>query len=226
MKNLFDLLNNNQWVVTVLIFILTILISWLVWLFGYIRHKPKLKISPYSPIIPNFFVNDWLKTSKQKEGDRNVERIVFLLWLSISNLGFSSTTIASYRLEYRDISWKKHKLIPMSLPEPLSHSLWNYVKVFPSITTNYPHLWISNSWKIDVGSSILWFLYFNIEYYWDYKPKMINNIIYANLYIEDIYWKKFRFKIKFINKDIEYLSKYANPEILLNHSSYEEALDI
>lgn len=224
MNDFFTLLNNNQWVVAVFIFTLTILIWWLSWLFSYIKHKPKIKIKKYSDIIPYFFVENWLKLSKDEENWLKVERIVIFLWLSIYNIWFSNTTIQSYRLEYKDINWKKHKLVPMSLPVPLSHWMWEYQKVFPSLTANYPHLWYNNSWKIDVGSNILWFLYFNIEFYWDYKPLIINNKIDSNLFIEDVYWKIYKFKIQLIKKDVDYLSTFIKPDILLNHNSYEESV--
>lgn len=226
MDSLIIILNNNQWVIAVLIFILTIFIWWLSWLFSYIKHKPKLKIKKYSEFIPYFFVDNWLIKSKDKENWFNVERIVFMVWLCISNIGFSKTTIESYRLEYEDINWEKHKLIPISLPEPLSNTLWDYKKIFPSLTTNYPHLWINNSWKIDIWENILWFLYFNIEFYWNYKPLIINNKINSLLYIEDIYWKTYKYKIQFIRKDIDYLSTYIKPDILLNNNSYEESLEV
>lgn len=223
MSDFLNLLNNNTWVVAVTIFLLTILVWWISGLFSYIRNKPSLKIKRYSEIIPHFFVSGWLSLNKEKESWFEVERLVLFLWLSVSNIWFSDTTIESYRLEYEDINWKKHKLVPMSLPEPLSHWIWEYQKVFPSLTTNYPHFWHNNSWKIDVGSNILWFLYFNIEYFWSYQPLIKNNKISAKLFIEDVYWKTYQFKVDIVEKNIDYLSKFIKPDILLNHNSYEDA---
>ncbi len=226
-KVFFDWLNNNTGVLAVIIFILTIFLSWVTWILSFFRHKPKLKISTYSKVIPNFFVNEWLKMTKSRENDFKVHRTIFLMWLSVNNIGYSDTTISWYKLEIKDISWKRHRLIPMSLPEPLSYSLWengDYLKLLPSLTTNYPHLWINNSWKINVWSNILWFLYFNIEYYWSYSPLIEWDKIYASLLIEDIYWREYKFKTKFVLKDKEYLSRFIKPNKLINNQSYEESL--
>ncbi len=212
-------INNNQWIIDITIFLLWLLIARISWFFRYIKQSPKLIFDEYSRAIPSCYIED-MEPIQDTDEWQKVSRMAFLIWLNISNIGLTPTTIRDYKVVYKDISWRDHILYPISMPTPLSESLGENKKIFLSLVTSYPHLWAINSQYIWLNACIQGFVYFNINFKWDFKPKIEWDFIDIVVNITDITWHTYKHWIKAIRRDKQYIEKYIKPEELLNGSSY------
>lgn len=213
--------NNNQWFVAIIIFVLSLFVWRFSGFFKFIKQKPKLKINEYSTNIPSFYVDN-LDPIVENEWNEKVERIAFLVWLNIANIWVVPTTISYIYFEYKDQNRKKHKLWCISMPVPLKENYWDNEKIYISLATNRKDLWVYPNWYLWVNTCTQGFVYYNINYYWNYRPVIKDNKIGWKIIIKDINWKEFKENVTLIKRDKKYLSKYINPDKLLNWNSYLE----
>lgn len=106
------LLNQNQGVLTLALFVVTLLLGWLSGAFKALTRKPKLKIRLLEG--PSFY--SVFGTGTEYRG-QEVHRTCVALYLRISNVGMSSTTIEKIRVGYRCnvsryifVDWLIHRL--------------------------------------------------------------------------------------------------------------------
>ena len=140
-QQVIDLLNNNQGVVSVLIFVLTITLALLSGLFRAIRHLPHLKIQTLQG--PTFVCV--FGTGGQYEGYKT-HGIGIALYLSVSNVGLSPTAITGIKVGYHwntDTSlwsWTRYRLGWFYLEDQtvaladFTASIGDNTKVYPFMT--------------------------------------------------------------------------------------------
>ena len=90
-----DSINENQGLVTVVIFILTILLGWISGVFRLLRRKPELKIKT---LLGPTFVCTFDTGSKQ--GGHDVHRTGIALYLRVTNVGIAATSIDNIKVGY------------------------------------------------------------------------------------------------------------------------------
>lgn len=88
-------LNDNQGIVGVGVFLLTLFLGWVSGIFSALRRKPKFKISL---IEGPTFCCTFLTCAKRGEAD--VHRTGFALYLSIANIGSAASSIANVSIAY------------------------------------------------------------------------------------------------------------------------------
>ena len=90
-----SILNENQGVLTALLFFITVLFGWLSGILSALRRKPKLKIH----IIPGPTFCCTYRVGKM-HGEYGVHRTGIALYLEISNVGYASTSIVEINVGY------------------------------------------------------------------------------------------------------------------------------
>jgi hypothetical protein len=98
-------LNDNQGVLAVALFVATIAFGWLTGIFSALRKKPRFRIK----ILPGpTFCSTFLTGKKYEQYD--VHRSAFALYLEVTNVGSSASSIAEiqigYHWEIAPISWQ------------------------------------------------------------------------------------------------------------------------
>ena len=88
------LINENQGVLTLILFIFTIFLGWVSGLFRWLRSVPNLRIRTLEG--PTFVC---VFGTGRKEGNFNLHRTGIALYLNISNVSVVSTSITSVRLD-------------------------------------------------------------------------------------------------------------------------------
>jgi hypothetical protein len=134
-------LNNNQGVVGVAIFIVTLLLGWITGIFSSLRRRPNLKLSLIDG--PTFCCNFEIGKT---HGEYQIHRTAFALYLRVANIGSASTSIEQVSVGYRcnlrpfSILWLKHTVGRLWLHEQTAAihdfqvKLGENIKFFPFLT--------------------------------------------------------------------------------------------
>lgn len=104
-----DIINENQGIVTIGIFVLTIVLGWISGIFKSFRRKPELKIETIQG--PTFVCV--FRTGGMHRG-HEIHRTGIALYLRVTNVGISSTSITSIKVGYH---WN------ISI-----YSFWNWIR--------------------------------------------------------------------------------------------------
>lgn len=159
LQGIVNILNENQGVLTVFLFILSLVIGWLSGIFDALRRRPKLLLSLLDG--PTFCCT--FLTGK-KYGDFDGHRTGIALYLHVKNLGSAATDLESIEIGYhcslRPISllwlryglgrfWIRHQSVAL---EDFQVSIGRSIKVYPFLTqhnnlaTNYrKHIFVLGS---------------------------------------------------------------------------------
>lgn len=98
-------LNDNQGVLTLTLFLISLFLGWISGIFDSLRGKPKFKISLIEG--PTFCTTFLIG---KKHGEHDVHRTAISLYLYIANLGHAPGSIESVIVRYR---WGVHPLHPL-----------------------------------------------------------------------------------------------------------------
>jgi hypothetical protein len=97
-------LNENQGVLSVLLFLATIFVAWITGIFSALRRKPKLRLGLIGG--PNLCTTF---ETKEKKGKYDIHRTAISLYLSVTNVGSAATSIDNVKIGYhwnvRPFSW-------------------------------------------------------------------------------------------------------------------------
>lgn len=107
--SIFELLNNNQGVLTLCLFILSLALGWVSGIFSALRRRPRL----HAEILvgPTFCVTFFVG---RKEGQHDLHRTCIALYVRLSNRGAAPTGIASINVGYHwaikpfSMNWLKY----------------------------------------------------------------------------------------------------------------------
>jgi len=106
-----DWINANQGLISIIIFLVTLLLGWTSGIFTTLRRKPKLKINLIDG--PTFYS---ILTTGEKFRDHNVHRTVFALYIDIANIGSAATSIESVSIGYHwnlrpySLNWVRYRI--------------------------------------------------------------------------------------------------------------------
>ena len=99
---------------------------WILWF--YLRDRPKLVVDPIHPEVYQW----WFELPPGECENRETRRFGFLLYASIANKGLRKTSLRSWRLHVWSSNWRRAKLKPMNMPQPVA-KLGEHGKVYPTL---------------------------------------------------------------------------------------------
>lgn len=197
-KYIIDLANDNPSVVSILIFILTLLIGWSTGIFRALMNKPKLKATIIDKCT--FYAINYI--DKEVDG-MPVYHFAFCIYLRVNNIGYAPTDIVDARLQYqrndynkkrkRGKNWIKGLLNKGNFELDMGHGK---VARIPYLKQKDPVLGQSDTY-LEVGKSTNGILYFEEEQsYGNFYPRPNNDKKSTDVVIEliDSFGEKYKSK--------------------------------
>ncbi len=216
--NIADWLNNNQGVLTLSIFLITVFFGWASGIFSALRNKPNFKISLIDG--PTFSCT---YPVVEEGSEQEVHRTGITLYLSVANTGSSPSSIdyvyVAYHLDTRLFSahWVKFSIgwfvinKQIAALDDFQAKIGDSVKIFPFLFQKNTFDIKSPETYIKVGQSTNGVVYFEQPTIWDgYVPKVKKGKLKIKVVVLDSYGKKHVKKFTILSVPIEYARTY-NP---------------
>ncbi|NWO56326.1 hypothetical protein [Chromohalobacter israelensis] len=213
-----DWLNNNQGVLTLSIFLATIFLGWASGIFAALRRKPKF----VSKIIEGPTFACTFSTGKSK-GEFEVHRTAIALYLSVSNVGSSPSSIENVAVGYHwnvkrfSLIWLKYSIGWFWLNhqsvalEDFQAKIGESIKVYPSLFQNVNMGFNKTETYLKVGQSTNGVVYFEQADSWGgCFPKAKNDHVKVKIKILDTFGRAHTKRLKIPMVSLEYARKY-NP---------------
>jgi hypothetical protein len=165
--------NDNQGVVTVVIFAATILLGWVSGIFGALRHKPVFKISILDGPT---FCSTFPIAEKYKGYD--VHRTAIAVYLNIANIGSAPASIERIFLGYKwhldrfSILWLRYRLFwfwlnySVTSLEDFKYDFGQHIKVYPFLLQVTSTVMKEPQAYLQVGQSVNGVVYFEQKESW------------------------------------------------------------
>jgi hypothetical protein len=166
-------LNDNQGVLSLLTFLLTIFIAWITGLFSALRRRPKLRIA----ILEGPTLCSTFPTGEKHEGFE-VHRTGIALYLKISNVGSAPTSIDNVKLGYHwhvrpfTFVWLKYRVFwfwlqnPAITIEDFQVKIGENIKFYPSLFQRSSISGQSGDTYLRIGQSVNGVIYFEQSESW------------------------------------------------------------
>lgn len=211
--------NENQGVLTVALFIVTIIFGWFSGIFSALRRKPKFKIET----IPGpTFSCTYLTGNKHNEYD--AQQTAIAIYLYISNIGAAPSSIHKIRIAYHwnltpwSLIWLKntigwfwieHQAVAIT---DFQTRIGDSIKVYPFLTQkNYLSPAKSKTF-LEVGQSTNGVVYFEQPESWGgCLPKSDKQQVKVKIEITDVFSRRHKATVKIPAVSLEEARKY-NPE--------------
>ena len=199
------LLNENQGVLTVVLFILTLLLGWISGIFRTLLRKPELKIETISG--PTFVC---VFGTGRKHKNFDCHRTGIALYLKVSNVGVSSTSITGVKVGYHwNISplglrnWIRYRLGWFYLNKPtvaladFQASIGENIKVYPFLLQKSFTSGTTSETFLEPGRSTNGIVYFEqTESFGRCFPVSRNQNTKIKIVISDTFDKQYRYTTK------------------------------
>jgi len=222
MKNIIELANDNSGFLSLVLFIITIIFTWTSGILKSLIKKPNLKVK----FLDKMTFYSILESDENFIPTNQIDtKAGFVLYVSISNIGYKKTTIDKVSLGYKKDKNSilfKNKFQWIFQCNPIVNFEINMSKgvkiTLNSLLINVGSEKKSNINSIEVGSNIIGTLYFEqLKVKNDPNPyQNIEGSIDVILQVEDIYGKSYKFKTKLskvpIKQAIKYNSYFGNVE--------------
>lgn len=231
MNNILEWTNDNSGFLSLVLFILTFIFTWISGILRSIIKKPKLKIRFLDKMtFYSFYYTGEKRFDKTLNETFDLHKTGFVLYLSIANIGNKITSIDKICLGYKKNSENKRFYLKNI------HWIyqWNPIDNFKIKMANGTELVLNNlrlkndlfdnndSSNLEVGKNMVGVVYFEQLTAWgNLNPKQEEKgIIKVILKIQDIYGKKYHFKTKLkqlpIEKAREYNAHFGNVEAIMS----------
>lgn len=221
------LLNDNQGIISIAIFIITLLLGWISGIFSALQKKPKFKIDLIDG--PSFCCT--FNTGKECFG-HDVHTTAFSLYLNISNIGSAPSSIQKIYIGYHwdlepfSINWLKYKIgwfwlkHETVISEDFRVDIGNdNVKLFPFLTQKNSLLPMQVDKFLNIGKAVNGIVYFEQPESWGAQyPLYLNGKVKIKVKVFDVFGKSHSNKLKINLLNLEQASKF-NPAFGSTHSS-------
>jgi hypothetical protein len=188
-------LNDNQGLVSVVIFILTLFLGWASGIFSALRRKPKF----IAELIPGPTFVCVFPTGEKSTG-HDVHRIGFALYLSVANCGSSASSLHAVHVGYRwnvvpfSKSWFCNTLFRHWLQHRTA-SLSDFQVAIGESLNVYPFMFQRNSLSpvqqetyLQPGQSVVGVVYFEQSDSWGgCQPRVLNGQIRLSVRLLDVF---------------------------------------
>jgi hypothetical protein len=166
-------LNDNQGVLSLAIFLMTIFIAWVSGLFAALRKRPKLRIRLIDgPTFCSTFLTG------EKYAGFDVHRTGIALYLKISNVGSAPTSIDNVKLGYHwkvrrfTLAWLRYRIFwfwlryPTITIEDFQVAIGENIKFYPSLFQRSSILGEAANTFLRIGQSVNGVVYFEQSDSW------------------------------------------------------------
>lgn len=226
-------LNENQGVLTAVIFSITVVFGWLSGIFSALRRKPKFKIET----IPGpTFSCTYLTGNKHHEYDAHQTAIA--IYLHISNIGAAPSSIHRIRIAYHwnltpwSVLWLKNTIGWFWIERQavaiadFQAEIGDSVKVYPFLTQKNYLSPVKPVTFLEVGQSTNGVVYFEQGESWGgCFPKAVKQIVKVKVEVTDVFGGRHKAIVKIPAVSLDEALKY-NPEFgttLFNINSTESS---
>lgn len=187
--------NDNQGLVSVGIFLLTLFLGWVSGIFSALRRKPKFIVD----LIPGPTFVCIFPTGEKFNG-QDVHRIGFALYLSVANCGSAASSLHAVHVGYRwnlvplSRSWFSHTLLRHWIQERTA-SLTDFQVAIGSNLKVYPFMFQRNSLSpvqqetyLQPGQSVVGVVYFEQSDSWGgCQPRIWNGRVRLSVRLMDVF---------------------------------------
>lgn len=215
-----DWLNNNQGVLTLVLFVLTIVFGWVSGIFALLKRRPQLKIEAIEG--PTFCCSFMLN---QRHENQDLHRTCIVIYLKILNIGSAPTNIENisvgYHCHLKPISWQwfKYSIGWLWLDNPtvaLSDFFVNIgdkSKIFPFLMQRSHLLQSSAETYLEVGKSTSGIVYFEQPKSWGgfFPTVRSNGKVTIKVRVKDAFGSTHSQVLDIPSVSLEYAKKF-NPE--------------
>ncbi|WP_374421385.1 hypothetical protein [Chromobacterium sp.] len=210
--------NDNQGVITIIVFLVTLCLGWISGIFSALRHKPKFRID----IIPGptFCCTYFTGTSYQSF---DVHRTGVALYLAIANVGTAPSSIEDISVGYHwhlkpfSIAWLKYTIGWFWLHQQtvaltdFQAAIGENIKVYPFLMQRNFLSGSKAETYLDVGRSTNGVVYFEQGDSWGgFFPSVHNETVLLKIRIKDVFGRSHHTKIRVPSVSLEEARKY-NP---------------
>jgi len=188
-------LNDNQGLVSVAIFFVTLFLGWASGIFSALRRKPKFE----TDFIPGPTFACIFPTG-EKFNDEEVHRIGFALYLSIANCGSAASSVHAIHIGYRwnlipfSKNWFRNTLSRHWLSERTASledfqvAIGNNIKVFPFLFQRNNLSPVQQDTYLQPGQSVVGVVYFEQADSWGgYQPRVWNGRVRLSVRLFDVF---------------------------------------
>ena len=229
-----DWLNSNTGVLSVLLFMGTILVGWLTGFFKSIIRRPRFKIR----VIPKMTFGSVFYTGRKytppMEGTYDLTKTAFVIYLEITNVGNAASNLGKIKIGYyknngKGTLFQKREWIPeynilgtFVIPSGDGQSL-----IIPHLRQNTPELNKTYSGYIEVGNSIIGASYFEQVVSWgNFNPRVDkDDYSLIKIVVKDAFKNKYSKKVKVrmipIQEALTYNPKFGMTEHFLEREIFD-----
>jgi hypothetical protein len=223
-------LNANQGLVSVLIFLLTILLAWISGIFKAIRQRPVFKIST----IPGPTFCTTIETGNESNGFKHT-RTGISIYLRVANIGNAPSDIerVSIGFKWQAIPftsiwfkyvigwfWLEHSMISM---EDFRRHIKDKVRIYPFLIQRSYITNDSGDTYLEIGKGVSGIVYFEtVECWGACRPGIFDSKTRVKIAVHDVFGKKHYHTCQIPVVDIETAQKW-NPSFLSTYDHLEAA---
>lgn len=188
-------LNDNQGLVSVAIFLITLFLGWATGIFSALRQKPKFK----TELIPGPTFVCVIPTGDKFNGE-DVHRIGFALYLSVANHGSAASSIHAVHIGYRwnlipfSRNWFRNTLLRHWLQERTASlsdfqvAIGGNIKIFPFLFQRNYLSPVQQDTYLRPGQSVVGVVYFEQADSWGgYQPRFWNGRVRLAVRLVDVF---------------------------------------
>jgi hypothetical protein len=165
-------LNDNQGVLTLLIFLVTLFLGWVSGAFASLRRKPKLRLElrPGPTLCTTFLTGE-------KHQEYDVHRTAISLYLRITNIGSAPTSIERVSVGYHwhlnrlGLLWFRYRVFWFWLDQVVTMenfrvNMGDWVKIYPALFQGNAALGTTTNTYLEVGRATGGVVYFEQKESW------------------------------------------------------------
>lgn len=210
--------NDNQGVVSIGIFVVTMGFGWASGIFSTLRRKPKFKVSLIEG--PTFCCSFHIGKTR---GEHEVHRTGIALYLAVANIGSAASSIVNISIGYHwhvrrfSLAWLRYSVGWFWLHNQAASltdfqaKIGDNIKVFPFLTQANHLIPLSAETFLQVGQSTNGVVYFEQSDSWGgCFPSARDGFVRVKVAIEDAFGKKHSAKFSIPSVTMEYARTY-NP---------------
>lgn len=210
--------NENQGVVSVVIFVVTMGFGWISGIFSSLRRKPKFKLSLFDG--PSFCCSYFVGKTK---GEHKIHRTGIALYLAIVNVGSAASSIGNISVGYHwpltrfsiqglrySVGWFWLHNQSVALAD-FQAKIGENIKIFPFLTQVNHLSSVKTETFLQAGQSTNGVVYFEQPDSWgNCVPSVCNDVIRVKVSVADAFGKRHVAKFSIPLVPMEYARKY-NP---------------
>jgi hypothetical protein len=197
-----DWVNQNQGVLSLILFVATLLLGWMSGIFSSLRRRPKFLIQLLEG--PTFCC---VYENGSEHNGHKTHQVAFALYLRVANVGSAASSIESVQVGYHwhllpfskdwwryTAGWFWLEKLSVAL-EDFQTSIGDSIKVYPFLFQKTHLSQVSQDTYLELGKSVLGIVYFEQAESWGgCQPMPKNGLVDLNVRVKDTFGKSHHLK--------------------------------